>query len=114
MYWLARESFTLLEGDRNPYGLLIVDTYKYNYDTMTMNESPYTFQKSLIPAEALIQSKHWYDRKGKLHVIKEMDPFHARGAYKKLEQTYGVGGASSPLGKALSKRARESRSTTRA
>lgn len=69
----------------------------------------YTFDTVGIPAEALIQSTFWYDRKGTQYRIKEMDPFHARGAFKKLQNTYGVGGAKSALGVALYKRGGEPR-----
>lgn len=61
----------------------------------------YTFSTPGIPIEALRQDVMWFDRDGNQHEIATMNRFHARNAYKKLVNAYGVYGARSLLGQGL-------------
>lgn len=66
-----------------------------------MSSTAYTFKTDKIPIEAMLQDEHWYDAKGKLYKIANMDNNHARGAMRMLTKVYGVGSMSSPLYLAL-------------
>lgn len=65
--------------------------------------TPYAFNKDTIPYSALLQEEFWYDKKGNLHRISEMNPKHAYYALKKLFGAHGSLSINTPLGKALKK-----------
>lgn len=74
--------------------------------TAVMNSStaPYTFTSKQINPDVLFQALHWYDGKGKLHKISEMEHFHCKGAMRKLKGAFGYGVIDTPVFLALQRR----------